>query len=64
MDVFAVEAFNQRWAGLTLALLGGNDEEPNRRLIVQAIPVPMNAALPSGELPIGPGEEVIATEGD
>jgi hypothetical protein len=64
VDVFAVEAFNQRRAGLTLALLGGNDEEPNRRLVVQAIPVPMTAALPSGELPIGPGEEVIATEGD
>lgn len=39
VDVYAVETFGQRRAGLTLALLGGNDENPDRRLIVWAVPV-------------------------
>ncbi len=51
VDVFANEVFRQRRAGLTLVLLGGNEEGPNRRLVVWARSV-------DGE------EEVIATDKD
>lgn len=38
VDVYAVEILGQRRAGLTLALLAGSQEDPNRRLVIQAIP--------------------------
>jgi hypothetical protein len=42
VDVYAIEAFRQRRAGLTLVLLGGIDEPsaggPDRRLVVWAVP--------------------------
>jgi hypothetical protein len=38
VDVYANEVFSQRRAGLTLVLLGGNDESPDRRLVVWAVP--------------------------
>ncbi len=57
VDVYAVETFSQRRAGLTLALLGGNDEEPNRRLVIWAVPV-------SGDLPAEDGKGVAASEGN
>jgi len=56
VDVYAVEAFGQRRAGLTLALLGGNDEAPNRRLVIQAIPIGM------ANVPVEGGEEVTIEE--
>jgi hypothetical protein len=39
VDVYAIEILGQRRAGLTLVLLGGNDENPDRRLVIWAIPV-------------------------
>ncbi len=39
VDVYAIEVLGQRRAGLTLVLLGGNEENPDRRLVVHAIPV-------------------------
>jgi hypothetical protein len=39
VDLFANEVFRQRRAGLTLILLGGNDESPDRRLVLWAVPV-------------------------
>jgi hypothetical protein len=39
VDVFANEVFRQRRAGLTLVLLGGNDESHDQRLILWAVPV-------------------------
>ena len=34
----AIEALGQRRAGLTLVLLGGNEESPDRRLVIWAVP--------------------------
>ena len=48
VDVYAIEVLRQRRAGLTLVLLGGSDESPDRRLVIWAVPVEA-------------GEEVIAT---
>jgi hypothetical protein len=39
VDVYANEVFGQRRAGLTLVLLGGNEEDPDRRLVLWAVPV-------------------------
>lgn len=39
VDVFANEVFRQRRAGLTLVLLGGHEENPDRRLVIWAVPV-------------------------
>jgi len=39
VDGYAIEVFRQRRAGLTLVLLGGSDESPDRRLVLWAIPV-------------------------
>lgn len=39
VSVYEIEALGQRRAGLTLALVGGNDESPDRRLILWAVPV-------------------------
>ena len=63
VHAYAVEVFSQRRAGLTLALLGGNDEDPSRRLVIWAVPdvnTPPSALWPSA----GNGEGVIGTEGD
>jgi hypothetical protein len=49
VDVYAIEVLGQRRAGLTLVLLGGSEESPDRRLVVWAVPV-------------GPGEEVVTTQ--
>jgi hypothetical protein len=49
VDVYAIEALGQRKAGLTLVLLGGNEESPDRRLVVWAVP-------------LGPEEEVVTTQ--
>lgn len=38
-SMFEIEVFSQRAAGLTLVLLGGNDESPDRRLVLRAVPV-------------------------
>jgi hypothetical protein len=38
VDVYAIEVLGQRRAGLTLVLLGGNDENPDRRLVIWAVP--------------------------
>ena len=38
VDVYAIEVLGQRRAGLTLVLLGGNDENPHRRVVVWAVP--------------------------
>jgi hypothetical protein len=38
VGVYEIEALNQRQAGLTLVLMGGNDENPNSRLILWAVP--------------------------
>ena len=51
VDVYANEVFRQRRAGLTLVLLGGNEESPDWRMVIWAAPV-------DGE------EEVIATDKD
>ena len=50
-DVYAIEVLGQRRAGLTLVLLGGNDESSDRRLVVWAIPVTAE-------------EEVVTTQGN
>jgi hypothetical protein len=50
VDVYAIEVLRQRRAGLTLVLLGGNEESPDRRLVLWAVPVEVDD-----------GEEVIAT---
>jgi len=50
-DVYAIEVLRQRRAGMTLVLLGGSDESPDRRLVIWAIPVETR-------------EEVIATPED
>jgi hypothetical protein len=39
VDVYANEVFRQRRAGLTLVLLGGHEENPDRRLVVWAVPM-------------------------
>jgi hypothetical protein len=39
VDVYANEVFRQRRAGLTLVLLGGHPENPDRRLVIWAAPV-------------------------
>jgi hypothetical protein len=39
VDVFANEVFCQRRAGLILVLLGGNEENPDRRLVIWTAPV-------------------------
>jgi hypothetical protein len=55
VDVYAIEVLGQRRAGLTLVLLGGNEEAPDggpdRRLVIWAVQV-------------GSEEEVIATNKD
>jgi hypothetical protein len=51
VDVYAIEVLGQRRAGLTLVLLGGNDENPDRRLVVWAIPIRVE-------------EEVVTTQGN
>ena len=51
VDVYAIEVLGQRRAGLTLVLLGGNDENPDRRLVVWAIPARVE-------------EEVVTTQGN
>jgi hypothetical protein len=51
VDVFANEVFRQRRAGLTLVLLGGNEESSDRRLVIWAVSV-------------ADAEEVIATDKD
>jgi len=38
VDVYAIEILGQRRAGLTLVLVGGNDENPDRRLVIWAVP--------------------------
>ena len=38
VGVYEIETLNQRRAGLTLVLLGGNEENPNSRLILWAVP--------------------------
>jgi len=38
VDVYAIEVLGQRRAGLTLVLLGGNEENPDRRLVIWAVP--------------------------
>jgi hypothetical protein len=38
VGVYEIEALNQRRAGLTLVLLGGNEENPNSRLLLWAVP--------------------------
>ena len=38
VDLFANEVFRQRRAGLTLILLGGSEESPDRRLVIWAVP--------------------------
>jgi hypothetical protein len=38
VDVYAIEVLGQRRAGLTLVLLGGNEESPDRRLVIWAVP--------------------------
>jgi hypothetical protein len=38
VGVYEIEALNQRRAGLTLVLLGGNEENPDSRLILWAVP--------------------------
>jgi len=48
VDVYAIEVLRQRRAGLTLVLLGGSEESPDRRLVIQAVPVEVR-------------EEVVAT---
>jgi hypothetical protein len=39
VDVYAIEVLGQRRAGLTVVLVGGNDESPGRRLVIWAVPV-------------------------
>jgi hypothetical protein len=39
VDLYANEVFRQRRAGLTLVLLGGHEENPDRRLVIWAVPV-------------------------
>jgi hypothetical protein len=51
VEVFANEVFRQRRAGLTLVLLGGNEESSDRRLVIWAVSV-------------ADAEEVIATKKD
>ena len=38
-SVYEIEALSQRRAGLTLVLLGGNEESPDRRIVVWAVPI-------------------------
>jgi hypothetical protein len=38
VGVYEIEALSQRRAGLTLVLLGGNEESPDKRIIVWAVP--------------------------
>jgi len=38
VGVYAIETLSQRRAGLTLVLLGGNEESPDKRIIVWAVP--------------------------
>jgi hypothetical protein len=38
VDVYAIEVLGQRRAGLTLVLLGGNDENASRRRVIWAVP--------------------------
>ena len=54
VDLYAIELLAQRRAGLTLVLLGGNDESPDRRLVLWAVPTEVDG-------PVEAGKEVIAT---
>jgi hypothetical protein len=38
VGVYEIEALSQRRAGLTLVLLGGNEESPDKRIVVWAVP--------------------------
>jgi hypothetical protein len=38
VGVYEIEALSQRRAGLTLVLLGGNEESPDQRIVVWAVP--------------------------
>ena len=38
VDIYAIEVLRQRRAGLTLVLLGGHEENPERRLVIWALP--------------------------
>jgi hypothetical protein len=38
VGVYEIEALSQRRAGLTLVLLGGNQESPDKRIVVWAVP--------------------------
>ena len=63
VDIYAVEAFSQRRAGLTMALLGGNDGEPSRRVVVWAVPH-SGEPVDTDRQAIEVGEEVTASEGN
>jgi len=39
VGVYEIESLSQRWAGLTLVLLGGNEESPEKRIVVWAVPI-------------------------
>lgn len=39
VGVFETEVLGQRRVGLTLVLLGGNEENPDRRLVIWAVPI-------------------------
>lgn len=39
VDVYAIEVLRQHRAGLTLVLVGGHEENPDRRLVLFAVPV-------------------------
>jgi hypothetical protein len=39
VGVYEIEALSQRQAGLTLVLLGGNEESPDKRIVVWAVPI-------------------------
>jgi hypothetical protein len=38
VGVYEIEALSQRRAGLTLVLVGGNEESPDKRIVVWAVP--------------------------
>jgi hypothetical protein len=48
VDVYAIEILGQRRAGLTLVLVGGNDENPDRRLVIWAVPAEPEAGEGKG----------------
>jgi outer membrane biosynthesis protein TonB len=42
VDVYQIEALSQHLAGLTLVLVGGSEETPDRRLVIWAVPAEQN----------------------